>query len=170
MLESLGEIIFLAHNETTLYFNSGNEKLNTTLLNFKEGAIKALVKMHIYSEWAFIKPIKDSKESEIWKQRFDELVKSLISHLIDGMLEVTRNKEFYDIIKKVQLQNLLMWICQFLCWVIKFACFISVFAQKKFDILFDICFSFIRTFENEKKEMLDNPSEFVRESLDAVDR
>ncbi len=90
--------------------------------------------------------------------------------MIEGMLEVTRNKEFYDIIKKVPLQNLLMRICQFLCRVIKISCFMSAFAQYKFEILFDICFSFIRTFENEKKEMLDNPSEFVRESLDAVDR
>lgn len=55
MLECIAELIFLAHNETQIYFNSGNEKLNTTLLQFKEGAIKVLIKMHIYSEWAFSK-------------------------------------------------------------------------------------------------------------------
>lgn len=40
----------------------------------------------------------------------------------------------------------------------------------KVEVVFDICFSFMRTFKLEWHELKENPSEFVRIALDSVDR
>lgn len=147
MLESLGEIIFLGHNEKTLFFNSGNEKLNSTQLNFKESAIKVLIKMHIYSEWAFAKSSGKQTESEIRKDRFELFLKTIVPHLVEGMLKLTRDKDFRRIIENIRVKNLMMRVCMFFFRAVKMTSLVGIIDKHSHELLFDICFSLVRTFD-----------------------
>jgi hypothetical protein len=54
--DQIGNLVFLAHNDSKLYFDSGNEKLNNSLIQFKETVFKLLIKLSIYSEWSLNLP------------------------------------------------------------------------------------------------------------------
>ena len=59
-LENFRQIIFLSDNEMALYFNTGSDKLNKAILQFKESVMKVFIKLMIYSEWNFAgKPEKE---------------------------------------------------------------------------------------------------------------
>jgi hypothetical protein len=102
-LRIFAEVIFIGHNEPCLYFTTGNDKLTTNLMNFKESAIKCLNKMHIYSEWAFSSKNQSDKIKEESKNNYDTFLRNLIPLLIQGCAKITESKELYVIIEKSQL-------------------------------------------------------------------
>lgn len=54
--------------------------------------------------------------------------------------------------------------------MIKKPIYFTQFENYAVEIMFDICFSFMRTFNYELHEMRDNPYEFVRIALDTADQ
>ena len=162
-LENFRQIIFLSDNEMALYFNTGSDKLNKAILQFKESVMKVFIKLMIYSEWNFAgKPEKE--------QLFN-YYRNILPDFVNGLYQVTASAELNDLIAENEnLTKLLTKSCSFVTRLIKEAEFNEFFNEHRFRIVLDIGMSLLRTFKPELLEIDDNPSQFVRIALDTCDR
>jgi hypothetical protein len=96
VMNVLVSILFLAHENQKLYFNSGHEKLTKTMLDFKEGVLKVFIKMHIYMEWAGTPESEDRKS-------FFEFANQLLPELLKGLQEISCATEVREHMKEHKL-------------------------------------------------------------------
>jgi len=153
----------LSADEPAFFFKTQVEKVDRTILQIKEASVKILQKLLIFTDWY------QSPENRPHIDYYT-LIQPVLELLITGLTELGRSEEIRDLMDDVSLCNLVTKTLQFLHRFAKKPNFYKLFSDNKYVIIYDICFSFMRTFGAELIEMEDNPSQFVRISLDMADK
>ena len=109
------------------------------------------------------------------KQKFVNAISKIIPEIIDELAsfpeqEANGGRSFREAIEEIPIKRICTKGCKFLSTFLKYSEYFAIFEKNRFKVLYDIGFTYIRTFENEKREMTDNPSEFVKTALDICDK
>ena len=154
---------FFAYPNESVYFESGNSKMNEHINASKWNIVKILstmitmIRPHLHFD-----KLKDT--------RFIKLLHSLIQSFLTELLQLGQNPEVENIMENKYLRELttsILTCCAQMAYIKEFH---EIFQNHGLCLLTDIGFPFLRTWKSEILEMRDNPTEFVKLALDVWDR
>lgn len=157
------DVMFLGFPNESLFFDSGNVKLNEMLYASKSCVINiistlvTIVKPHLH-----IDKLKDTG--------FIRLLSTCIAEFLNQLMELGGNPENESLLEDLKMKDCttsLLKLCAQLVYIKEFH---EVYKNVGYRLLTDIGFPFLRTMSEEKIEMTDNPAEFVKLALDVCDR
>jgi len=157
------DVVFLAFPNEQIFFNTGDEKIDSYLYMAKEYVIKIVGQLISY-----IKPhlhMKALKDTD-----FIRLIEVVTPKFLEALIEIGSNNESGEVLKSDRVKSCassLFTISSQLVYVKEYKCHYEQYGLRIFT---DIGFPFLRTLEAEITEANDNPSEFVKLSLDICDR
>lgn len=157
------DIAFFAYPNESVYFDSGNSKMNEIINCSKSNIIKILstlitvIRPHLHYE-------------KLQDTRFIKLLHSLIQAFLSELAQLGQNPEVENLMDNKSLRDMttnILTCCAQMAYIKEFH---EVFTKYGLLLLTDIGFPFLRTSKAEIMEMHDNPSEFVKLALDVWDR
>jgi hypothetical protein len=153
------DVLFVGFPDEALFFNSGDDQLNTLIYSAKENILKVVSNLIIYIKpHLHMQQLKDTS--------FIKLITTITPQLLSGLIELGISTELEDSLqnaKLLQFTTLMLTVCSQLVYVKDLHECYSSYGVRLFT---DIGFSFLRTMKTEKEEMVDNPSEFIKLALD----
>ena len=157
------DVAFFAYPNESVYFDSGNSRMNECINSSKWNIVKILstlitmIRPHLHYE-----KMKDT--------RFIKLLHSLSQSFLAELLQLGQNPEVETIMENKNLNELTTSILTTWAQLAYIKEFHEIFQNHGLWLLTDIVFSFLRTFKAEISDLRENPREFVKLALDVCDR
>lgn len=157
------DTLFIGFQKEVAFFESGDQKLNEIVYACKCNIVKiisnlmTIIKPHLHME-----KLRDTT--------FVNLLSTWARSFLDELLEFTSTAEYENKLENQKLKEFVTTLLTNLSQIMYIKEFHPVFREYGFRLLTDIGFPFLRTIQEEKHEMMDNPAEFVKLALDTWDR
>ena len=163
LMKIFREIIFLGFPHPKVFFDSGDSQLNQKIYSSKTNMIKILSTLV-----SIIKP--HLHMNTLAETTFAALLKESVSMFLAELLEFSATEDFRDNIADDDVKLCATAVLTTLAQLTYTKEYHEEYAKYGSRLLTDIGFMYGMTLDAEKREMVDNPAEFVKVALDVCDR
>jgi hypothetical protein len=157
------DIIFMGFPSSKIFFDSGDSTLNQKIYSAKTNMIKIVSQMI-----TMIKPHLHMQS--LTGTTFELLLRDCVSMFLSELLEFSAVENFQDTLLDNDLKNIVTALLTTSAQLAYIKDYHEEFKKHGNRLLTDIGFMYSMTMIEEKREMTDNPAEFVKIALDVCDR
>ena len=116
--DTFSSILFKGHGTKKIYFETGNEKLNNVILNFKSNTFTILIKLQSLTEY---------ENNKSYKPTFISNMSTMIPEVISEVASLQNLPDFREVIEDENVKTTFAKACKFLTTFLKFSDYFSIF-------------------------------------------